>query len=458
MTELPSELDAPRPARTSLAQADQAYDYDVLILDAGCRQSLASIRSLGRAGLRIVTGESSDLIDASHPALGFGSRYSARSVVLPGFMPDIGAFADAVVDFVRTHPTRVVIPATDRVIGALLPCRDQLAALGSTLALGSAAALGIANDKDRTLEVADGLGIQGPRSARIDSLDDLPAVLRDFTFPFVLKPTASWRPLAAGRLQTVEVLDAGEVTRVAQGFLAAGAGVVAQEWVDGRREAIGLFVADGEVRASFACVMHRTTPTIGGVSAVRESEPMPSDLYDQAIRLVKAIGLEGPCEVEFRRDRHDRPFLMEINARLAGPTETAMRCGVDFPLMTWQWATGLPVTPVTEYRTGVRMRWLRGDLRWLWNNFHEVGRPDSVCQARASWTFLTEFLRTPRYDCLDWHDLRPAFAEFRSMTVQALMGRRPDLVTAWPGSHAARPAINAVVPQLQALGAYPVRS
>jgi predicted ATP-grasp superfamily ATP-dependent carboligase len=424
MMELPTASTS--RARAKTADVDVDYDYDVLVLDSGCRQSLASTRSLGRAGLRVVTGESSDLIDAAHPALCFGSRYSARSVVLPSFAPDVSVFAAAVVEFVRAHRTRVVLAATDRVIGVLLPCRDDLAALGSTLALASDAALGIANDKDRTLEVASSLGIEGPRSLRIDGLDDLPAVLATFTFPFVLKPTASWRPLAAGRLQTVEVLDEAEVTKVATEFLSAGAGVVAQDWVNGRRDAIGLFIANGEVHGSFACVMHRTIPTIGGVSAVRESVPMPADVYDQAVRLVTTIGLEGPCEVEFRRDAHGRPFLMEINARLAGPTETAMLCGVDFPMMLWQWAAGLPVEHSTEYRTGVRMRWLRGDLRWLWNNFHEIGRPDSVSRGKALWTFLSEFGRTRRYDCVDWRDLSPFIAEVRSTAVQAITGKRPE--------------------------------
>ena len=39
-------------------------------------------------------------------------------------------------------------------------------------------------------------------------------------------------------------------------------------------------------------------------------------------------------------------MLMEINPRLAGGIETAIHSGVDFPLMIWQWAAGLPVDRV----------------------------------------------------------------------------------------------------------------
>jgi predicted ATP-grasp superfamily ATP-dependent carboligase len=417
MTELPTAITS--PAAADPAAAALGYEYDVLILDGGCRQSLVSTRSLGRAGLRLAVGETSDDVDRTHPALAFGSRYCAATIVLPSFVPDVSAFVAAVLEFAREHPTRVILPASDRVIGALLPVRAEFAALGCTVALPPTAALDIANDKDRTIEVARGLGIECPRSVRIDSLDELPGLLTEFSFPFVLKPTSSWAPLATGRLKTVEVIDEVELSTVAREFLSAGVGIVAQEWVGGRREAIGLFIADDEVRASFACLMLRTCPTIGGISAMRVSIPMPQDIYAQARALVGAVGLQGACEVEFRRDGAGRPHLMEINARLAGPTETAQRCGVDFPLLIWQWATGGPVGRVHDYRAGVRMRWLRGDLRWLRNNFREAGRPDSVTRPRAVWLFLAEFLSSRHYDCLDWRDIRPSIAEIRSTLASA---------------------------------------
>ena len=137
-----------------------------------------------------------------------------------------------------------------------------------------------------------------------------------------------------------------------------------------------------------------------------------------------AIGLEGPCEVEFRRDEHDRPLLMEINARLAAPLETAIRADLDFPLMVWQWATGVPVDRAGDYRTPVRMRWLWGDLCWLHESFVRAGRPDTVSRTRALLLFGTEFLRFPYYDCFDWRDLGPVLGELRN-TAHAVPRRIP---------------------------------
>jgi predicted ATP-grasp superfamily ATP-dependent carboligase len=415
------------PTQTVPAPERAPDVYDILVLDAASRQSLASVRSLGRAGLRVAMGECFAECDPSLPVLAFRSRYSAHNVVLPSFATDVTAFATGVVEFVREHPTRIVLPASDGAIAALMPRREQLAALGCLLALPSNSALEVANNKDRTLEVARGLGIDHPKTMRIESVDDVPAMLAEFEFPVVLKPTTSWVRQSADRLQAVEVVDEFEAVSVTQTFLSAGAGVLAQEWVSGRREGVTLFMIDGDVQASFAHLEHRTSPALGGASVLRESVPLPDDIYASSVRLVTALGLQGLCEVEFRRDADNRPLLMEINARLAGPIETALHSGVNFPLMVWQWASGLPVDRVEGYETGFRMRWLRGDMRWLRDNYRRAGRPDSMSRTRALWTFATEFVRTSHYDCLDRRDLGPVMAELRTTAVAMRnRSRRPQ--------------------------------
>lgn len=390
-----------------------AESFDILVLDTASRQSLAAVRSLGRAGLRVATAECFAECDPALTPLAFRSRYSLHSVVLPSFASDARAFAGAVVDFVRRHPTRVVLPASDGSIAALTGWRCQLEALDCRLALPSEASLAAAGDKERTLDEARHLGIEYPVTVCCTDESDLPRALATIGFPAVLKPTRSWVPRSVERLQAVEAVSEAEAKKALRRFLHAGTNVLVQRWVGGRREGVTLLVQGGEVRASFAVVAHRTTPALGGASVLRESVPVPSDVYDPSVRLVAALGLEGPCEVEFRRDEQGRPLLMEINARLAGPLETALCSGLDLPLMVWQWATGLPVTRAGDYRN-VRARWLRGDMRWLRDNFARKGRPDSVPRARALWDFGAEFLRSTHYDCIDWRDPGPIVAELRA--------------------------------------------
>jgi predicted ATP-grasp superfamily ATP-dependent carboligase len=393
-------------------EASGQADYDILILDASMKQSLASVRSLGRAGLRVAAGESVAQFDPSVPLPTFRSRYCLRGLVLPDLVSDAPAFVAAVIEFVRDHSPRVVLPTGDVTIGVLRQCRQQLAELSCVLALAPESTLEIANDKDRTLALAEHLGIAQPKSLRIGSVLDLAAAIREFGFPFVLKPTVSWTEAMEEHLFPVDVIDADEASEVTEQILKTGSGVLAQPWLPGRREGVTLFITGDQVAASCGHVAHRTAPPLGGASVVRESI-QPDDILDASVLLVKAMGLQGTCEVEFRRDAANRPLLMEVNARLAGTIENAVQAGIDFPLMIWRWATGLDVETVTTYRCGVRTRWLHGDLRWLRQNWHRAGRPDGMSHARSTFTFIAEFGKTYHYDYFDRHDLMPFFAELR---------------------------------------------
>jgi predicted ATP-grasp superfamily ATP-dependent carboligase len=385
--------------------------YDVLVLDASIKQSLASVRSLARAGLRVAAAESPARLDSILPLPTFRSRYCARAVTLPDLVYDTQAAVGAILDFVREHSVNVVLPTGDITIGVLRPYREEFAELGCFLALASEHALEIANDKDQTLTVAQQLGIAQPRTIRIGSTDELESAADELGWPFVLKPTISWPGHTEDRLVPVDVIDLAEATAVTRQILDAGSGVLAQEWASGRREGVTLFIVGDEVLAACGHVAHRTSPPLGGTSVLRESIEVPGDMLDAAVRLAKQIGLQGACEVEFRRDAKGRALLMEINARLAGTIENAVQAGVDFPLMIWRWAMGLEVPLVREYRTGVRTRWLHGDIRWLWENWGRAGRPDSASRTRCLVAFISEFARSFHYDYFDSRDIKPFLAE-----------------------------------------------
>jgi len=384
--------------------------YDILILDASHKHSLTSARSLARAGLRVALGESVSQYPPNHEPPSFRSRYCARALVLPDYVSEPGPYVAAVLAFVREHRVRVVMPVGDADITLLAPHRERFAELGSFVAMASDSALEIANDKTRTLEVAAKLDIAYPRSVQVHGVEDLREAEAQFGYPFVVKPTVSWTGAVSVRVVPVEVMNEAEAMEATTRFLATGSEVLAQQLATGRREGISLFIVDGELLAYCGCIHHRSTPPLGGVSAMRESFAAPEELLNAAVSLATTIGVEGPSEVEFRRDANGRPLLMEINARLAGTLENAIHSGVNFPLMMWQWGTGQPIEPVKSYRTGVRTRWLAGDLRWLWESVLEKGRPDTVSPARGIWTFTSEFFRTRHYDFVDRRDMRPAFA------------------------------------------------
>ena len=298
---------------------------------------------------------------------------------------------------VRAHRARVVIPSMDGSIAALRPWRSSFERQDVALALASEAAFDVANDKRRTLEVADELGIPYPRTVPIDRIEDTPAALLEVGVPAVIKPTRSWvsnRDLAT-RVISEAVLDESEALAHVERLHELGSSMVAQQLVTGRREAVSVFYAKGRVWAKFAQVAHRTTPALGGLSVVRESIPMPADLEVAALALVHALDLEGYSEIEFRRDADGRPLLMEINARLSGSLEVAVRSGVAFPELLWRWAADEPLSPVPGYRTGIKMRYLMGDVEWLWENLEHPRPKTGLRTAQERIRDLREGLSPP---------------------------------------------------------------
>ena len=126
-------------------------------------------------------------------------------------------------------------------------------------------------------------------------------------------------------------------------------------------------------------------PPLGGTSVLWQLIEVPDDTGEQAERLVRAIGLEGFCKVEFLLRLLDgHPYLMEINARLTADLGLAVSAGIDVPYMYYQWASGAKIDVMKPYRPGAWMRYLGGDLRTTFDMITRPNRPAQPGPVRAS--------------------------------------------------------------------------
>ena len=278
------------------------------------------------------------------------------------------------------------------------------------LALAPEQALATAISKERTLEVARCLDIPVPREVVVRDAGDVEAALKEVGLPAVIKPSESWlwNGREGARLSAQLAVTAAELRDAVEAVTCFGEVALVQQLLTGRREAVSFLYAKGEVYARFAQWAKRTSPPLGGQSVLRKSIAIPSDIGRYAESLVRHIDLEGYCEVEFRRDAAGVPYLMEINPRLSASVEIAVRAGVDFPYLLYQWASGGPIERVAGYRIGGWMRHLGGDITTTLAALRQRGRPGIRPPVRTLWDFGISFLRPMAYDYLQWTDLRPA--------------------------------------------------
>jgi predicted ATP-grasp superfamily ATP-dependent carboligase len=217
-----------------------------------------------------------------------------------------------------------------------------------------------------------------------------------------------------------------EACRAVADLTRFGEVALVQELLSGRREAVSLLLANGQIHARFAQWAKRTVPPLGGASVLRQSIPVPADIGEQAERLVRELDLEGYSEVEFRRDSAGLPYLMEVNPRLSASVELAVRAGVDFPYLLYQWASGGPIDKVEGYRTGGWMRYLHGDLMTTLDAMQQRGRPGITPPLRALLGFGVSFFQPMSYDYFDWRDPLPAVnasSDFARTLVRSVVRR-----------------------------------
>lgn len=383
--------------------ATRRATFDALVLDARLRQSLVSVRSLGSRGLQVAALENTSDVPT------FTSRWCRERFCAPLYEQETGPYLTYLRQVLDCTGARVLITSSNGTIELIRQHREQLERRVS-IALAKETALAIAVNKEQTLDVAGRLGLNVPRGVTVRAVGEVEAALDEIGLPAVVKPVESWvwgEKQGMG-LASKLVTTPAEARRAVGDLTCFGGITLFQQFLPGRREAVSFLYAHECMYARFAQWAKRTEPPLGGLSVLRQSIAIPEDIGKQGECLVREIGLEGYSEVEFRRDSCGRAYLMEINPRLSASIELAVRSGVDFPSLLYQWANGDRIDTITGYRVGGWMRYLKGDIMTTLLALRQQGRPGVDSPAKAIRDFCLSFLIPMNYDYFAWNDPLPA--------------------------------------------------
>jgi predicted ATP-grasp superfamily ATP-dependent carboligase len=384
----------------------------ILVTDAGLGSAVATIRSLGRRGWRVIAA------DADPGSPGLHSRYAADRLLYPHPLTAPAGTLATLLDAARNRAVDLIVPVTDAVILPLSEARAQFAGI-CQLALPEPGALAVVTDKRRTHELAERIGVPTPRSAVVESAREALAAAVALGWPVVLKPVVS--RLYRGRLPTevlvVRYADSPACLAEQMRHFPWRCPVLLQEYCRGGGYGVELLLDHGRPLAAFQHRRLREVPPTGGSSAFRESMPLDPLLYGYAVRLLEALSWTGLAMVEFKVGPRG-PRLMEVNGRIWGSLPLAVRCGVDFPARLAELYLGEPPRsspqPQTRYEVGVRARDLGLDLVWIASVLSGRGcypflpRPS---RARAVTALLGLLNPTYKFDILSVEDPHPGVAE-----------------------------------------------
>lgn len=329
----------------------------VLVLDGQTNQALACVRSLGKAGWRVLVASS-----RRYPLAGW-SRYSAARYRLPAESP---AAFEALRHWAHDHGAAVVLPTTER--SSVLCDADRLAwqAAGVTVACATGDVLRRALDKAETVAYARAAGVRVPETHVPGSLEDVQSAGAAVGFPCVLKARFSNYWDGAAFREDTGAQYAGEAAALADLAPRMRQGPywpMVQGFVPGGGRAVFALCDRGEPLMWFAHERIRDVRPTGSGSSLRRAIPLEPRLRDPAERLLRTMQWHGPAMVEFRDTAGAEPCLMEVNGRFWGSLALAVAAGADFPRAWLELVTGQrPDAPAT-YRTDVVVRWVWGDVK-----------------------------------------------------------------------------------------------
>ena len=362
-------------------------------------KALGVVRSLGRRGIPCV------VVD-NQPRSAWFSRYVCRRLYWHGALEgeDFLAFLQRACKQLHLDGW-ALIPAQDEAVGFVAQHAAELSRLYQ-LATQGWEVIRLAFDKRLTHQLAQEAEVAYPRTWYPQNEEELLAL--DLVFPVIIKPAVSVRLQYATRLKALPATNVEELLahyRFAAGIIAADE-IMVQEIIPGggsTQFSVATYCKQGEVLLSMTARRTRQFPIDYGLgSSFVEAVEVP-ELVEPARRLLRAMGVSGMVEVEFKYDERDNQYkLLDINVRPWGWHTLCIACGLDFPYIQYRDLQGEPPAPLTA-RYGYRWRRLLTDL------------PAGLQEARAGISSPAAYLRSLRgptvFSVLDWRDPLPALGD-----------------------------------------------
>ncbi len=385
------------------SRRNNAYIMDTVLVLGNHQQTITVIRSLGRAGYRVIVG-----CDADARVFTQFSRHTAEIWRHPPASEGESVFADALQRLLSQGRIHCVFPVGELhllwVTRNLERCPSGVAVV--TPGLDN---LEACLDKSTAHRIAVEAGVPVPQQIVSFDLVELREGAEALGFPCIVKPESSFQPFFGEK--AIILRDRDSLARHFASWPDGNEMLIVQRYVSGIRHNCDLISVNGELLAYFELKALRTD-RFNGTGLYVDGISVAPDPHtrDHCARLLRQMRYTGPSMVQFLvNDEDESKTFLEINPRLDAFCAVGFHCGYDFP--RWAVECVRSTDPVsdkypTSYPTQVRVIWFMGDLRGIWRAASEHKLPLSDI---GKWfvRMLASFLRARRHITWSWRDPLP---------------------------------------------------
>ncbi|MEW6212008.1 MAG: ATP-grasp domain-containing protein [Acidobacteriota bacterium] len=324
-----------------------------------CRVSYVIVHSLARRAVPVHVG------DASRLAMCRYSRHHASFSRYRNPYRDPDGFISDIVDAMQRTGAQVLIPGHEDIL-VIARLRDRFPK-NILIPVVEADRIAATINKWTVCELARQAGVPVPDTFKPETREELIEKSKSIPYPSVVKTQ-----LGNSGKGVFIVASADECLKrfdwlVETYKLDREHWPIVQAFAPGSGYGVCMLYNRGECRASFVERYLRCKEGRFGTSVFRESVRVP-ELEEYARSLMDSLKWHGVVHLDFHYDEQSRrAALIEINPRFWGALDLAVRAGVDFPWLLYRMAVDGDVERVASYQTGVRSRWIVGEMIHLFN-------------------------------------------------------------------------------------------
>lgn len=385
------------------------------IVLASHMSGLGVIRALGAMGVPV------SVVYYSKDDFGYLSRHVKESFFAPHPEKFEQEFVAFLMDRAENYKGSILIPSDD---ATLVTVSRNKAALEQVYRV-ACTDWDITErfiDKKYSYALAEKLGVPAPKTVTPSSLEEVKEFSSSTDFPCLMKPSVGHRYFEIFDKKMVLVHDAQELL---DHYLEAeqyGLEMMIQEFIPGD-DTCGVnfnsYRHAGESIIEFTAEKVRLSPTGFGVPRVILSKEVPA-IVRPGRKILEALNFSGFACTEFKRDQRDGVYkFMEINGRQNLSVLHAMKCGVNFPWITYKHLDSGELPFVGSNQNGIQ-----NGIYWIDSTKDVLSSVRYRRQENYSWSqYLTPYFRPHIFAILDLKDIKPFIkrcAVLGTMGVRAL--------------------------------------